>query len=145
MDAEITQAVERIKADIIAKYKSMNLQASGNFERGLTVEDYGNGVRLTAPHYVYQMEQGRSAGKAPPLAAIKRWIADKNKNAGTDIPEEAAYAIMLKIKQEGISVPNKFNAGGVVSSILTPELLSRLTEEINQIVKVRILNILNKK
>ena len=80
----------------------------------------------------------------PPNSAIKQWIKDKNANAGTDIPEEAAYAIAYVIKRDGISVPNEYNAGGVASKILTPELIKRVTVEVNRIISAEILTILKK-
>ena len=91
------------------------------------------------------MEQGRSAGTMPPIKAIKQWIKDKNANAGTDIPEEAAYAIAYVIKRDGIRVPNRNNAGGVVSSLLNDAEVKRMTAEVNEIIKAEILKILTKK
>ena len=80
----------------------------------------------------------------PPVSAIRQWIKDKNANAGTDIPEEAAFAIAYVIKRDGIKVPNKYNGGGVASKILTPELVNRMVVEINRIVRAEILTILTK-
>lgn len=91
------------------------------------------------------MEDGRAAGSFPPVSAIKQWIKDKNANAGTDIPEEAAYAIAYVIKRDGIKVPNEHNEGGVASSILTPEMVQRITVEVSRIVRAEILTILTKK
>ena len=123
----------------------MRLNASGRFDRETIVTDYGSGVKIEAPAYVFQMEQGRSAGTMPPIKAIKQWIKDKNANAGTDIPEEAAYAIAYVIKRDGIKVPNEHNEGGVASKILTPEMVQRITVEVSRIVRAEILTILTKK
>lgn len=143
MNKEVIQAVERLRAEVAANYNKMGLKASGNFERELKVTDYGSGVRLTAPLYVMNMENGRKPGKRPPMDVIKRWIRDKNKQ-GANIPEGAAFAIAKKIGKEGIKVPNQYNGGGVVSNIVTPQLVTRITEDIKQIIRVTILNSLIK-
>lgn len=112
MNSEVVQAVKKIRDEIVANYYAMKLNASGNFDKQTQVEEYLGGVRIVAPAYIYQMEDGRAAGSFPPVSAIKQWIKDKNANAGTDIPEEAAYAIAYVIKRDGIKVPNEHNEGG---------------------------------
>lgn len=145
MNSEVVQAVKKIRDEIVANYYAMKLNASGNFDKQTQVEEYPGGVRIVAPAYIYQMEDGRRPGTMPPISAIKQWIKDKNANAGTDIPEEAAYAIAYVIKRDGIKVPNEYNAGGVASKILTPELIKRVTVEVNRIIGAEILTILAKK
>ena len=142
MDKDILAAVEQIKKEIFESYISKGLVASGEFGRELKVNDFGNRVTITAPKHTIQMEQGRKAGAFPPVSAIKKWIQDKNRTAGTDIPEEAAYAIAYVIKRDGIKVPNKYNGGGVVSDVINPERVKRLTLDINKIIKAKILTIL---
>ena len=136
MDKEILQVVEQIKKEIFESYVSKGLVASGEFGRDLKVNDLGDRVTITAPHYVVQMEQGRKAG------SFKKWIQDKNRTVGANIPEEAAFAIAYVMKRDGIKVPNKFNGGGVVSDIINPERVKRLTLDINKIIKAKILTIL---
>lgn len=144
MNGEVVQAVERIRDEIVANYYAMKLNASGNFDRQTRVEEYPGGVRIVAPAYIRQMEDGRRPGTMPPVSAIRQWIRDKNANAGTDIPEGAAYAIACAIKRDGIKVPNEYNEGGVASRILSPELVKRITVEVNRIVSAEILAILKK-
>ena len=86
MDKDILAAVEQIKKEIFESYISQGLVASGEFGRELKVNDLGNRVTITAPKHTIQMEQGRKAGAFPPVSAIKKWIQDKNRTAGTDIP-----------------------------------------------------------
>ena len=130
MDKEILQVVEQIKKEIFESYVSKGLVASGEFGRDLKVNDLGDRVTITAPHYVVQMEQGRKAGSFPPVSV------------GANIPEEAAFAIAYVMKRDGIKVPNKYNGGGVVSDIINPERVKRLTLDINKIIKAKILTIL---
>lgn len=142
MDKQLLETVQQIRDEIFESYIAKGLVASGEFGRELTVESDVGSVRITAPSYVKQMEQGRKPGSFPPVSVIKKWIADKNRTAGTNIPEEAAFAIALTIKREGIKVPNKYNGGGVVSSVLNEDRVRRLAEEFNQILSARIATIL---
>lgn len=142
MDKEIVAVVEQLRKEIFDNYVSKGLVASGDFGRNLTLHEKGDSVKLTSPKHVIQMEKGRKAGSFPPVSAIRQWIKDKNRTAGTDIPEEAAYAIACVIKRDGIRVPNRHNGGGVVSDIINPERVKRLTLDINRIIKAKILTIL---
>lgn len=142
MDKEVLQAVELIKKEIFESYVSKGLVASGEFGRELKVNDLGGRVTITAPHYVMQMEKGRKAGNFPPVSAIKQWIKDKNRTAGTNIPEEAAFAIAYVIKRDGITVPNKYNGGGVASDIITEDRIKRLCTSIYAIINAKISKIL---
>ena len=144
MNAEVTKYIYAIRDEIVAHYYAMKLNASGEFDRETQVEEYPLGVKIVSPQHIYQMEDGRRAGTMPPVSAIRQWIKDKNANAGTDIPEEAAFAIAYVIKRDGIKVPNEHNAGRVVSSILNPALIQRITVDINKIISARVLTILTK-
>ena len=144
MDSEVTKIVKGVRDEIVANYYKMKLNASGEFAEKTQVVEDGKSIKIVAPSYVYQMEDGRRAGTMPPVSVIRKWIRDKNANAGTDIPEEAAWAIAYVIKRDGIRVPNPHNAGGVVSSILNPALIQRITLDINKIISARVLTILTK-
>ena len=145
MNREVTRLVRQIRDEIVANYYRMNLNASGRFDRETEAVEYAGGVRIESPAYIHQMEGGRAAGSFPPVSAIRQWIKDTNATAGTDIPEEAAYAIAYVIKRDGIRVPNEHNEGGVASSILTPETVQRITVEVCRTVRAEILAILTKK
>ena len=144
MDKQVVDLVRQLREQVVKNYYAMRLNASGRFDKETIVTDYGSGVKIEAPAYVFQMEEGRDAGSMPPIKAIKQWIKDKNANAGTDIPEEAAYAIAYVIKRDGIKVPNRFNKGGVVSTLLNDAAVKKLAAEVNNIIKAEILRILTK-
>lgn len=144
MNKQIVDEVQKLCSEIVANYYAMNLQASKRFANETVVEEEGSHVRIVSPSYVYQMEGGRAAGTMPPVSAIRQWIRDKNANAGTNIPEEAAFAIAYTIKKEGIKVPNPFNDGGVVSRILDANAVQRITLSVLDIVKAELLTILKK-
>ena len=143
MEKEVVDLVQQLRDELIEAYKDKGLEASGNYGRETKVIDEGTTVKIVAPHYVYQMVSGRRAGTAPPVSVIKEWIKDKNKH-GADIPMEAAWAIVTKIKQDGIKVPNRYNDGLAVTSVLSPQRVQRLTADISKIISVKLLNILMK-
>lgn len=142
MDSEILAAVEQIRKDIFDSYISKGLVASGEFGRELTVESDANSVKILSAGHVEFMEGGRRAGTRPPVSVIKKWIKDKNQTAGTNIPEEAAFAIALVIGRDGITVPNRYNPGKVVSEVLNEERVRRLVTDVDTIISVKILTIL---
>lgn len=144
MDKQVVDLVRQLREQVVKNYYAMRLNASGRFDKETVVTDYGSGVKIEAPAYVFQMEEGRDSGSMPPIKAIKQWIKDKNANAGTDIPEEAAYAIAYVIKRDGIKVPNRFNKGGAVSTLLNDAAVKKLAVEVNKIIKAEILRILTK-
>ena len=144
MDKQVVDLVRQLREQVVKNYYAMRLNASGRFDKETVVTDYGSGVKIEAPAYVFQMEEGRDSGSMPPIKVIKQWIKDKNANAGTDIPEEAAYAIAYVIKRDGIKVPNRFNKGGVVSTLLNDAAVKKLAAEVNKIIKAEILRILTK-
>ena len=102
---EIEVLLTRLRDDIEASYIQKGLVASGNFAKELKLEMTNNSAKITAPRYVGAMEGGRVAGRRPPLAVIRQWIIDKNRQ-GANIPLEAAYPIAKRIGEEGIKVPN---------------------------------------
>ena len=143
MEKAIIDLVQQLRDEVIANYKNKRLIASGNFERETVVLDGGSSVQIVAPHYVYQMIQGGRGGSAPPVSVIRQWIKDKNAQ-GADIPIEAAWAIVTKIRQDGIKVPNRFNDGTAVKGVINPQRVQQLTTDISEIIKARILQILTK-
>lgn len=139
---EIEVLLTRIRDDIEASYIAKGLKASGNFGEELKLTVTGNNAKITAPRYVGAMEGGRVAGKRPPLAVIRQWIEDKNRQ-GANIPLGAAYPIAKAIGEFGIKVPNRYNPGGVVSDVLTPARIIQLQKDIVTIIKFTIIDTLN--
>lgn len=139
---EIEVLLTRLRDDIEASYIQKGLIASGNFATELKLEMTNNSAKITAPRYVGAMEGGRIAGKRPPLAIIRQWIIDKNRQ-GANIPLEAAYPIAKRIGEEGIKVPNRHNPGGVVSDVLNPARVLSLQRDIITIIRYTIIDTLN--
>lgn len=142
MNGRIFSLLTALRNGIEQNYVQMGLIASGNFGRELELVINKNSAQILAPRYVGAMESGRRPGGFPPLAVIRQWIIDKNRQ-GANIPESAAFPIARKIAQQGIVVPNEFNDGGVVSTIITQERIDSMKDEVVNIIRSEILDVLN--
>ena len=122
---------ERTKQELIDKYKSMGLKASGAFEEGLSTETDENSTKIwTVPHTWY-MVNGRSANSKQSeedvkkwvgwagSTFLKKWVADK----GLDI---SPFAVAYKIAREGIRIPNQHNDGNLISSVINDNSIDGL-------------------
>lgn len=91
---------KHIISDIIAKMKSMDAYNSGRLASSLNYEIQEGVAELKllikGEEALLAIENGRRAGKQPPLAEILRWVVINN------IPKEAAYPIARKIGKFGI-------------------------------------------
>ena len=129
--------LDTLKRDLIAKYKELNMRASGPWENALRVEVApinGGGLRgiISGADYTYYMQHGRKAGKMPPIQAIEQWILARgirpiqekmNTNA-------LAWAIAKKIARDGTK---RMQAGGnpaFIDAIITPERVQQIIEKV---------------
>ena len=125
---------ERTKQELIDKYRSMGLKASGAFENGLTVETSEMKTAIwTVPH-TWFMVNGRNKNQSNDKETIKKWVgwagstflkkwvADK----GLDI---SPFAVAYKIARQGIRVPNEKNDGRLISEVITAQSISGLLEK----------------
>ena len=134
---DINEWMGLAQTDLITEYDRQGLRASGRFADELESDIKKNGtryiVRMMGARHSEFMENGRRPNrtKSPEEAkklypAILQWIQDKNLNFSNG----HAFAICLKIVYEGITVPNKFNPGGVVSNVVTRNRIDLLLQKI---------------
>ena len=125
---------ERTRQELIDKYRSMGLKASGAFEEGLTTETSETKTAIwTVPH-TWFMVNGRNKNSNQDEKAInkwvgwagstflKKWVSDK----GLDI---SPFAVAYKIARQGIRVPNENNDGMLISEVITSQSISGLLEK----------------
>ena len=120
--------------DLVKKYNELGLRASGKWERSLRhelkVTEKGYELIQYGEHYTYQLENGRRAGKFPPIQAIEEWVKQKGIIA-TDISKKSLiFLISRKISQTGIQVPNEYNTGGLISDVFTKKRVDLLIDSI---------------
>lgn len=118
--------------DLIKNYDDLGLRASGRYANQLKVIITKSGTKInakiTGPVESYFMEQGRGPNKDTSHQAVKNlgwhlqeWVKDK----GIDVNP---YAAAHKIVNEGITVPNQHNRGGVISDIINDNWFKDLNE-----------------
>lgn len=121
---------ERTKQELIDRYKSMGLKASGAFEEGLSTETDENSTKIWSAQHTGAMvlgrkpsENGSKPGKL--LDIIKQWIINKGITSELK-PESLAFLITRKIHREGIKVPNEHNDGTLISSVINDNSIDGL-------------------
>lgn len=126
--------LDKLITDLIDKYDSMGLRASGKYAKALRKEviekDGDKRLIVWGADYGHYMEYGRgatktmTAGTPTLLELIKQWIIDKG------LTGMNAYAVTNKIHKEGIEVPNDNNVGKVISSVITPQRVSDIVNKV---------------
>lgn len=115
--------------ELINNYNKLGLRASGEWSNKLkgTQTERAGGIKviIEGANYTEQLEVGRRPGKMPPRQAILDWIREKQIQSELK-PQTLAYLIQRKIGRDGIKVPNKYNAGGLVSDVITEERINDL-------------------
>lgn len=127
------------KSELIERYISMKLKASGAFEKGLTVETEGYKTTIFTEPHTWFMVNGRAANeKKDPESLrkwvgwagstfLKKWVDDK----GLDI---SPFAVAGKIARHGVTVPNNppnnFNDGTLISSVINQSTFDLLNKEL---------------
>lgn len=109
-----------IVSKIKVHYHELGLMASGDFEKELQILINGNKLSILGAKHTYFMEEGRKAGRFPPINSIINWIEVKSGLPAIfkEKPKQYAFLIARNIANEGIKVPNKYNKGRVASLII---------------------------
>ncbi|MEC4050657.1 hypothetical protein OX284_014555 [Flavobacterium sp. SUN046] len=127
--------LERLRLKLIAKYDELGLRASGDYADELEAEVNPNKIIMWGASHSYYMENGRGSGKFPPISAIEDWI-DTKKNLPDVFREKKkqfAFLIARKIAKEGITVPNSFNKGNVISAVVEDFLANDIHEMLEEL------------
>jgi hypothetical protein len=133
--------MEQLKQKLIAKYDELGLRASGSYEESLEYEIQENKLIMWGAHHSIYMENGRDTGpddyrKIAPF--MLQWIETKDSlpNYFRENKHSMAFAIAHKVATEGINVPNQFNKGEVVSSVVNDFLandIRNMLEELGEV------------
>lgn len=112
--------LEKLRSKLIAKYDELGLRASGKYADELEYKVIGDRLIMLGTYHSQFMEHGRDAGGFPPKSAIIEWIETKSglPQEFRDKKDQFAFLIARKIATEGIKVPNEFNRGAVISSVV---------------------------
>jgi hypothetical protein len=129
------------KKDLFQNYIKLGLKASGDWGKSLEtkykITNTSINAKILANDYTVFLEAGRNKNQNQTEKALKswvgwagstflkKWVEDKNIDA-------SPYAIAWKIAREGWKVPNRFNKGGLVSDVITPERIQILVDALAQ-------------
>lgn len=136
IQAWVTETEKRL----VNRYYALGLNASGNWPNTLRSEikekSGGFNVTMYGAAYTGIMENGRKPNPNQSPDSLRawvgwagstfldKWVKDKGINANP-------FAIAWKIAREGITVPNRFNKGGLVSEVITSERIQELLKDIS--------------
>jgi hypothetical protein len=129
------------KKDLFKNYIKLGLKASGDWGKSLETQSEVTNTsikaKILANDYTVYLEDGRNKNKNQSEKALKAWVGWAGSTFLDDWVRDkrvniSPYAVAWKIAREGWKVPNKFNRGGLVSDIITPERIKELTDQIVQ-------------
>lgn len=130
--------IERNK-ELVSRYNSMGLKASGKFEKELRYDASDTQATIYAPPHVGAMVGGRkqtsttTKGSPTLREVIREWIDDKGIVPDGKISKDSlAYLIARKIHNQGIKVPGPYNDGTLITSVITDEKINDLLKQISQ-------------
>lgn len=134
---EVQEWLNETTTALIENYNKLGLRASGEWEQSLkgTHEETDTGIKviISGAKYTEQLSIGRKPGKMPPRQVILNWIREKKIQSELK-PQTLAYLIQRKIGTEGITVPNKYNRGGLITDVLTNERINDLIKNVGNVI-----------
>lgn len=129
----VNDYMSQTKSDLIQSYRDKGLKASGGAENlTVNVVSSGDGVRgtIAAPIQWWFMQNGRKPNKNATTGQIyflkeilDKWQEDKGITINT-------WLAAKKIVTKGITVPNRYNPGGVISDVVNSEWLNKLGDQL---------------
>ena len=143
--------LERLRIKLIKKYDQLGLRASGDYANQLEASVTSTTMIMFGAFHSQFMEHGRSSGGWPPRSAIENWIEAKKGLPSIFLEKKKQFAFLIarKIATEGIKVPNKYNTGKVIESVVNDFLGNDIQEMIKDLgmiwlprIKSDIINIL---
>lgn len=134
------QWLSEVKQDLRDNYNRLGLKASGQW--GETLEEFiretpkGLTMGILAEKYSGALENGRKPNTKKSPKEMKAWVGwagstfldDWVKDKGLNLNP---YAVAWKIAREGWKVPNRFNAGGLVSDVVTKNKVEELNRSVS--------------
>lgn len=127
--------LEQLRLKLIAKYEELGLKASGKYADELEAKVLPNKLIMFGSDHSEFMENGRNAGKFPPIKSILEWIEVKQGIPAIfkEKKKQFAFLIARKIAREGIQVPNEFNKGKVISAVVDDFLANDIDEMLREL------------
>lgn len=94
--------LEQVRLQVIEELEKMDIDDTGKLAESVKANITKNEVVFTAKYGKF-VEEGRKPGrKLPPYDKIRRWVGHKLGITSTKKARNVTWAIMMKIKKEGI-------------------------------------------
>jgi len=130
----LQQEGDQVVASLRNSLASNNVNASGRLSNSIQAEVNKAGDRLTvsAFAYIFTTEDGRAPTKNPGPGVlrprIREWLDQKGVPEWPGMTRDAqAFVIARKIHKDGTRLFRRGGNSGVLSSVLTEELISRIS------------------
>jgi len=143
MRDKIQDWLDQTKDDLITNYNRIGLRASGEWEQQLEtrIEDSKSSIHaiILGARHTAIMTSGRSRNKNQSPAALRafvgwagstflrQWVQNKSLSINP-------YAVAYKIAREGISVPNRFNKGTLITDVINENRVKKLYESLKHVI-----------
>jgi hypothetical protein len=127
----LEQFFEAIYKDIVTEHLAQGQRASGKTLESLEISIGENKGSLSGAEYIGVLEDGRKAGKFPPVNKIEQWIKDKGiipKGKTTTL--QLAFIFARKISIEGTILSQKGGNSGVLSKAINQGRIDSLIESL---------------
>lgn len=145
----INNWLEDSRTDLIENYKRLGLKASGKWAESLESFIEQNGkqktIGISGQHYTFYIQNYRGKNKKQSDEDVRKWVGwaaseGLESKGGSFISNWVKdkgliinpFAVAYKIARKGWVVPNRFNAGGLVSDVITKDRISQLNVDLTQ-------------
>lgn len=121
---EIKKLLERIETELKAVQIKKGIIASGKSAKSLRIETTPTSGTLYGESYFYQQQNGRKAGKMPPVKPIYNWLAYKKYGLSYKNDKQRkslAFAIALNMKKKGTLISRNKSKGLEFEKIIEKE------------------------
>ena len=125
---------QQIVNDLRSSLDANKVNASGRLRASITSEATDDRLIISAFSYITTSEEGRrptsKGGTGILRKRIERWLEDKNIPEWENTSRESqAFVIARKIHQSGTKLWQEQRRSGVLSSVLTEQLLTDIIEK----------------
>lgn len=135
----VNKWLKDVQDDLIKNYDKLGLRASGRWAKSLEPFQRREGgvikLGILGEDYTDYIENGRGPNKNQTKEGLRAWVgwagstflAQWVKDKQIDVNP---FAVAWKIAREGWEVPNKHNAGGLVSDVVTRKRIAGLNRSL---------------